>query len=41
MAEDIILKVRNLKVELNGEKIIKNLSFDVGIFYNFRTEWGG
>ena len=29
MAEDLILKVRNLKVELNGEKIVENLSFNI------------
>ena len=29
MAEELILKVKNLRVEANGEEIIKNLSFNV------------
>jgi len=30
MAEELILKVKNLRVKANGEEIIKNLSFNVG-----------
>ncbi|HHD92232.1 MAG TPA: metal ABC transporter ATP-binding protein [Candidatus Portnoybacteria bacterium] len=35
MSEDLILKVKNLNIELDGEKIIKDLSFQVkkGEFY--------